>query len=70
MTFKELLHRNRISLMGFSMICIMLYHQPWFVDNPIASWFHLLGYIGVEIFLVLSGFSIAYSLQKNNLKIY
>lgn len=56
--------------MGLSMILIMLFHQMWVTNDPISIWIHHLGYIGVEVFLVISGFGIAHSLSKNSLSIY
>ena len=52
------------------MILIMLYHQMWVTNDPISIWIHHLGYIGVEVFLLISGFGIAHSLSKNYLKTY
>lgn len=42
--------------MGFAMISIMLFHQPFFYRNPFVDFFHLFGYWGVEVFLFVSGF--------------
>lgn len=69
-TFSYLLSHYRVELMGVAMISIILYHQPFIQDNFIATWCNILGYIGVEVFLIVSGFGIAHSLNKNNLRTY
>lgn len=69
-TFSYLLSHYRLELMGVAMISIVLYHQPFIKDNFIATWCNILGYIGVEVFLIVSGFGIAHSLNKNNLRTY
>lgn len=70
LTFSDILSKYRVEIMGLAMICIILYHQPFVKDNFIATWFQILGYIGVEVFLIVSGFGIAHSLSKNSLKVY
>lgn len=52
------------------MICTMLYHQTWISSSAFFSWMQMLGYIGVEVFLFLSGFGIVHSLRKNPLREY
>ena len=56
--------------MGLAMISIMLYHQNWITDSVFFEWVRMLGYIGVEVFLFISGFGIAHSLRKNSLVQY
>lgn len=56
--------------MGISTISIILYHQTWITSGIFFEWIHLIGYIGVEVFLFLSGFGIAHSLKKNTLRQY
>lgn len=62
----EILSRNRILLMGMSMISIMLFHQQFF---PLR-FFLLFGHWGVDVFFFLSGMGVSYSLRKNNLARY
>ena len=50
------------------MICIMLYHQTWVYSSAFFSWMQMLGYIGVEVFLFVSGFGIVYSLRSKQSK--
>ena len=56
--------------MGISMVSIMLYHQNWITNGIFFEWVRMLGYIGVEVFLFISGFGIAHSLAKNSLGQY
>ena len=70
MTTQEIISKNRTAIMGFAMISIMLFHQPFFFRNPFVDFFHLFGYWGVEVFLFVSGFGIVYSLKKNSIPIY
>ena len=50
------------------MLAIMLFHQPFFFNNYFVDFFHIYGYWGVELFLFISGFGIAHSLNKNTTK--
>lgn len=52
------------------MFSIMLYHQNWITEGIFFEWVRMLGYIGVEVFLFISGFGIAHSLAKNSLSQY
>lgn len=52
------------------MFSIMLYHQNWITEGFFFEWVRMLGYIGVEVFLFISGFGIAHSLAKNSLSQY
>ncbi|SEQ35956.1 hypothetical protein SAMN05216522_102275 [Rosenbergiella nectarea] len=51
--------RNRISaieaLRGIAVITVVLYHYSWFI-HPLESTFLRRGYIGVDIFFIISGF--------------
>lgn len=68
--FNTLISKYRISAMGISMVSIMLYHQNWITNGIFFEWVRMLGYIGVEVFLFISGFGIAHSLAKNSLGQY
>lgn len=56
--------------MGIATIMILLGHSVFygegFVDYGLLHDFITLGYCGVDIFLFLSGFGLAFSIQKNN----
>lgn len=67
--FETVMNRYRFWLMGFAMIFLILFHQPWF-DNPIWDFFHRTGQFGVEVFLFVSGWGIYHSLCRNSLKKY
>lgn len=63
----NLLSKSRIFLYGLAIIWIVLFHAkfsgfPLFIQFPIFK----IGYGGVDIFILLSGFGIFYSLNKNN----
>lgn len=70
MTIQCIISKNRTAIMGFAMISIMLFHQPFFYDNHVVGFFHLFGFWGVEVFLFVSGFGIVHSLKKNSVKTY
>ena len=70
MGFNKLITSERTCLMGCAMIAIILFHQPFFSHNPVVDFFHLYGFWGVEVFLLLSGFGIVRSLQRNSLRQY
>ena len=56
--------KYRTSLMGLSMIWVMLFHLPISLSffNPIKS----IGYLGVDIFLFLSSYGLYYGFKKDN----
>ena len=55
---------RRAFLMGLALIAVVLYHQT-FVQNPVTDIFSLFGFLGVDVFLFLSGFGIYHS-QKHD----
>lgn len=59
----------RTSIMGFSMLAIMLFHQ-YFTSVFPFNFFHNYGYWGVDVFLFLSGVGLVYSMKKNSTKIF
>lgn len=59
----------RTHLMGVAMIFIMLFHQYW-ISFPPFSAFHIWGHYGVDIFLFVSGFGLAFSLEKNSIRVF
>ena len=69
MDFATYIKTNRTSLMGSAIIFILLYHSySWCIPekNPYLSIFKH-GYIGVDIFIFLSGFGLCSSYTKNTL---
>lgn len=72
MDFATYIKTNRTSLMGSAIIFILLYHSySWCIPekNPYLSIFKH-GYIGVDIFIFLSGFGLSSSYTKNTLKTF
>lgn len=55
----------RQQLMGFSIIVIVLFHSPVLFNNDIGWFIHNIGNIGVELFFLLSGMGLFYSLHKS-----
>ena len=62
----QLISKNRLYVMGMAMISIMLFHQPW-LNGGFYDIMHCYGHWGVDVFLVISGFGIGHSLEKNDL---
>ena len=66
MSIEQEISKNRTSLMGVSMLSIMLFHQSWIWGwNPFFAFFHFFGNWGVDIFFFVSGFGLFYSLKKD-----
>lgn len=59
----------RSLLMGFAILWVMSFHYPFIPLQPLLAFEHQ-GYVGVDIFMFVSGFGIYYSLNKNNLGTY
>lgn len=51
------------------MICIMLFHQTFF-DGRFATIMHTCGHWGVDFFVLVSGYGITRSLERNSLSRY
>lgn len=68
--FNQLLSRDRMAIMGCAMLVIMLFHQEFFRGNLLVDAFHLCGFWGVDIFLLISGFGLAHSLRKHSITTY
>lgn len=56
---------TRAVFMGVSILWIMTFHYPFINCSPFIQ-IERQGYIGVDIFLFLSGFGLYHSLEKNN----
>ena len=59
---------NRAYLMGIAMIFVIIYHAFCWVYNPIGM--YNIGYLGVDIFLFLSGFGLCFSYENNSIKTF
>lgn len=70
MTNNEL-SSDRILILGIAMFSIMLFHNDYITSIPYIGFIlKKTGYLGVDIFLFISGFGIAHSLSKNSLTQY
>lgn len=56
---------NRSYLMGVAMLLVLVYHLFCWVANPIGPL--NIGYVGVDVFLFLSGFGLRRSFETNSL---
>ena len=67
---EETIKKYRSEIMGIATIMILLGHSVFygkgFVNYGFLNDFITLGYSGVDIFLFLSGFGLAFSIQNNN----
>lgn len=64
---------NRLYLMGFSIIWIIAYHFAFYsnlLPIGIVDFFLGKGYLGVDIFLLVSSFGLCHSLNKNRLRTF
>ena len=58
-----IISQYRLAIMGISMIFVILFHQG-FVSGIIPSFFHKIGYLGVDAFLFISGFGIYFLMSE------
>ena len=61
----RVLSENRDFVMGIAILWIMLYHVPVHTEFPVLRFFQDIGYGGVDLFILLSGFGCYYSLDKD-----
>lgn len=61
--------KYRTSIMGISMLSIMLFHQNFISIFPFKI-FHYYGYWGVDVFLFLSGMGLVRSIESNSLPVF
>ena len=59
---------NRSFLLGIAIIMVIIYHFFSWIINPFGRF--NIGYVGVDIFLFLSGWGLTYSYTRNNLKTF
>lgn len=55
-------------LMGIAMLFVVVFHAFCWIYNPVGGF--NIGYVGVDMFLFLSGFGLASSFEKNKLSIF
>lgn len=59
---------NKVLFSGIGIFLVMLYHQP--VDGVVSGLYFYPGFVGVDIFLFFSGYSLCYSYNKNSLRAF
>lgn len=64
----RLFSKNKVFLMGCAMLLVAFFHSPITFSNNILMYIKNKLYIGVDIFLFLSGIGIYYSYTKNSNK--
>ena len=69
-TYLPLLSKHREFLFGVAIVSVILLHSPYTPGLKILAFARELLYIGVDIFILLSGFGIYKSLCKNDLSQY
>lgn len=63
----QYLSKWRSFIMGFSILWIILYHAPFQVSISFITSFINRGYIGVEMFLLVSGYGLYYSIANRRI---
>lgn len=63
--FVESISKNRTSLMGIAMIMVLAFHLFSWVHVPLG--YFNIGYVGVDLFLFLSGFGLYHSYNRNTI---
>lgn len=58
--------KHKTELMGIAICLIMWFHSIYIVENTILAFLKNICDIGVDIFMFLSGFSLAFSYSKNS----
>lgn len=62
----NILSKYRTEIMGVAILWVMFFHSSINIDNFILKILKTIGYGGVDIFLMLSGFGLYYAYKKNN----
>lgn len=58
------LKENRSLIMGLAIFYVAFYHIPWIDRAPWIDFLHDIGYLGVDVFLFLSGMGLCHSVKK------
>ena len=69
-TLYNMISHYRVYIMGISIIWVALYHCWFKMEMQPLKYIKQTGFIGVDLFFIISGFGIAHSLEKNKLKTY
>ena len=60
-----LISKYRTHIMGFAMMWIMWFHSPFFGKTEGFHFIHNIGFFGVDMFLLVSGLGLYYSMRKS-----
>ncbi len=63
-TDNQLIKQKRLPIMGIAALWIMLFHSTIKVPVPVIDFINKTGYLGVDIFMFMSGFSMYHSFTK------
>ena len=61
----ELFSKYRTHIMGAAMIWIMFFHTPFSAKTEMGNFLHIIGFYGVDMFLLVSGLGLYYSMRKS-----
>ena len=61
----ELLSKYRTHIMGAAMMWIMFFHSPFSGGGDVMQFIHRIGFYGVDMFLLVSGLGLYYSMRKS-----
>lgn len=64
------LKENRSLIMGLAIFYVAFYHIPWIDRAPWMDFIHDIGYLGVDVFLFLSGLGLCHSIHKRGREQY
>ncbi len=64
------LKKSRSLIMGLAILWVAFYHIPWLDKAPWLDFIHDVGYIGVDVFLLISGIGAVHSMESRGRKGY
>ncbi len=60
-----LISKYRTQIMGAAMMWIMWFHSPYTWKNQVFHFIHDIGFFGVDVFLLVSGLGLYFSMRKS-----